>query len=269
MDTQKAIAAELENLGLAHLTLGEYVFTKKINEVLKCVELFEDDESAEVYTEIIESYVAGWFPSSKKFVRGEQYFILPEFLGEMQKEVFVDCGAYVGDTIEKYISVRAGMFGNIFAFEPDNINYRAMQYRLERLNREWALSPDKIKIVEAGVGSKTTAGMLNNQIRNGSTVSEKVDSTVDGIKIYALDDFFADQRIDFLKADIEGSEWNMLHGAEKVIRRDLPKMAICIYHSPSDMYRILLWIDSLNLGYKFSVRHHSIGHVDMVLYAYH
>ena len=60
----------------------------------------------------------------------------------------------------------------------------------------------------------------------------------------------------------------MLQGAEKIIRRDLPKMAICIYHNASDMYRILLWLAALDLGYKFSIRHHTPMNSDTVLYAY-
>ena len=263
MPTQKEIAAELENLGLAHLTIYEYVFGKRMDEVLKCVELLEDDESVEVYTELIEAYVNCRYPSEK--IRSHhQYFALPDFYEMCTKDVFVDCGGFVGDTIEEYIFVHHG-FGKIISFEPNISYYQAMQSRIERLNKEWALSPDKIQIVNAGVGNKTSAGTFINDY----TISQQTNSSDDGIKIYALDDFFADQRIDFLKADIESFEWNMLHGAEKVIRRDLPKMAVCIYHSPSDIYRILLWLESLNLGYKFSVRHHAPKFSETVLYAYH
>ena len=267
VDLQKEISNQLSDLGVAYLLVQEYVFSKRIDEILNCVKLFEDDESAEIYTEIIESYLKSQYPS-KKIFSSVQYSILPQFLGETPDEVFVDCGAYVGDTIEEYISLRNGVFGKIFAFEPDNTNYQAMEERVELLNKKWALTPDKIKLVEAGVGSRTTVGTFNKHDSFNTSISEQTNSIRDEIKIYALDDFFADQRIDFLKADIESSEWNMLHGAEKVIRRDLPKIAVCIYHNPSDLYRILLWINDLNLGYKFSVRHHSIGYPDTVLYAY-
>ncbi len=268
---QKEISKQLENLGLANLTIYEYFFAKRMNEVLRCVEILEDDGSAEVYTEVIESYLNGHYPS-KKFISDNQYFVLPEFKVLSGEEVFIDCGAYVGDTIEKYIFSHEGVFKKIFAFEPDSVNYQAMEERVKRLNKEWALTPDKIQLVKAGIGSKTTSGeklTRDANTRSAFYISEDTNSTDDGIKIYALDNFFADQRIDFLKADIEGSEWDMLHGAEKVIRRDLPKMAICIYHNLSDLYRILLWIDSLNLGYKFSIRHHLLDYFETVLYAYH
>ena len=268
MNVQKAVSAQLENLGLSYLNIDEYVFTKRQAEILKCVELLDDEESAETYAEIIECRLFGRLPQ-EKFISNDQYFILPEFRRLVEKEIFVDCGAFVGDSVEKYILAHDGTFGKIFAFEPDNINYRSMKNRVERLNREWALTDDKIQLVNAGVGLKTTDGIIENHNGLGTNISEDTNLTGDSIKIYALDDFFNEQPINFLKADIESFETDMLQGAEKIIRRDVPKIAICIYHNASDMYRILHWLNNLNLGYRFAIRHHSSLFFDTILYAYH
>ena len=270
LEVQKAASRQLENLGLDFLTIEEYIFAKRKDKILKCVELLEDEKDKEIYTEIVESRITYRLPKSN-FISRDQYFILPEFRAVSKKEVFVDCGAFVGDSVEKYIFAHDGTFGKIIAFEPDIINYRAMQVHIERLNREWALPEDKIQIVNAGVGSKTTTGILTQQARTSSAISEmyKKENLDSVVKIYSLDDFFADQRIDFLKADIESFELEMLQGAEKIIRRDLPKIAICIYHSSSDIYQIILWLANLDLGYKFSVRYYRWGYLETVLYAYH
>lgn len=42
------------------------------------------------------------------------------------------------------------------------------------------------------------------------------------------------KRIDFIKADIEGAERNMLMGATKVLKEFSPKLAICTYHLADD-----------------------------------
>ena len=267
LNVQKAVSEQLENLGLSYLNIDEYVFAKRANEILKCVELLDDEESVETYTEIIECRLTGRLPI-ERFISSDVYFKMPMFRMMTDKEVFVDCGAFVGDTVEQYLFSHGGMFGKIFAFEPDRINFDAMTARVERLNKEWALTADKIQPINAGVGLTTTKGVIENHNGLGTNISEDTNLIGDAIKIYALGDFFKDQRIDFLKADIESFELDMLQGAEKIIRRDMPKIAVCIYHNSSDIYQILLWLNSLNLGYKFSVRHHSPAYFDTVLYAY-
>jgi hypothetical protein len=42
------------------------------------------------------------------------------------------------------------------------------------------------------------------------------------------------QRVDFLKADIEGAERHALMGGGATIRRCRPRVAFCVYHYPDD-----------------------------------
>jgi len=86
--------------------------------------------------------------------------------------------------------------------------------------------------------------------------------------VYAIDDFFKEQQVSFLKADIESFELDMLRGAESVIKRDKPLLAICIYHNASDMFTIPLYIKELCSDYKFKIRQHAYDFAETVLYAY-
>ena len=58
-------------------------------------------------------------------------------------------------------------------------------------------------------------------------------------------------QIDFIKADIEGMERNLLAGAEATIRRFKPGIAICIYHLPDDPEVLQGTLSKLVPEYKF------------------
>lgn len=71
----------------------------------------------------------------------------------------------------------------------------------------------------------------------------------------------------WIKMDIEGAELDALQGACETIKRNHPKLTICIYHSEADMLRIIEYIYDLVPEYKIYIRHHSRSEVETVLYA--
>ena len=59
------------------------------------------------------------------------------------------------------------------------------------------------------------------------------------VSTVTIDDFSENHlKPTFLKMDIEGSEMNALMGSKNVISKYKPKLAICIYHKPSDLFSI-------------------------------
>ena len=76
-----------------------------------------------------------------------------------------------------------------------------------------------------------------------------------------------DRKVTFLKMDIEGSELAALRGAERIIREQRPKLAICVYHKPEDMWEIPGFILNCHPDYKLYLRHYSISYTETVLYA--
>lgn len=66
--------------------------------------------------------------------------------------------------------------------------------------------------------------------------------------------------------DIEGAELEALKGAEKVLRKCKPKLAISLYHKNEDLYQIPIWLSKVVPEYKFYLRHYSNKRWDLVLY---
>jgi len=249
-------------------TLDEYFFCKHSSEILSVYDRLEDNLSKATYANILLARM-GKAPQNQNFVCRNQYFGITEFTVPYPDEVFLDCGAYVGDTIERYLAEKEGTFQKIYAFEPNNANWGALVARTQRLKREWAIAEDKLKLIKAGVGEKSYWTGNHSSEQAGSSYNLWGSEAGEGdVRICSLDEAFAEERISFLKADIEGFEWRMLTGAERVIRRDRPRIAVCIYHSPCDMYRIALKLKELCPAYRFSIRQHKGTRSETVLYAY-
>jgi len=86
------------------------------------------------------------------------------------------------------------------------------------------------------------------------------------VRCYKLD-VFKNYKPDFICMDIEGAEPEALRGAEKLIKKYRPDLAISVYHHPLHCWSIPLWINSLKLGYKFYLRNYSGNPLETVMYA--
>lgn len=98
----------------------------------------------------------------------------------------------------------------------------------------------------------------------GSHAAAEGEVVVKGI---SLDEIVKDEKVSYIKMDIEGSELNALKGAKNVIKRDRPRLAICIYHKPEDILELPLYILDLVPEYKFYIRHYCSCMWETVLYA--
>jgi FkbM family methyltransferase len=199
----------------------------------------------------------------------EQYFCLPPYTNGFN-ECFIDAGAYVGDTLERFIQKVAGNFKHIYCFEPGKKQFRALKKRCDRLVQEWALNEKNITLVNAAIGEKKKNIYNNNfndiSLASTSLLSDKESREI--IQVYSIDDYFDSIPVSFIKFDIEGYETRTLRGASKTIIKNKPELALCTYHGAEDIFIFIEFISSLVPEYKFSLRHHSFSILETVLYCY-
>lgn len=178
------------------------------------------------------------------------------------KEVFLDCGAFDGQTVADYISASEGKYSRIIAFEPSKRAYiKLTESPIARL--------DNVELVNTGVWSKS--GMLNfdESIPGSSSFvfCNKSNSRDSFVPVTSIDDYLNGDKVTFIKMDIEGAELEALKGASDSIVKNRPKLAICIYHKQSDLVEIPLYIKSLVPDYHFYVRCYTPYGGEVVLYA--
>lgn len=228
--------------------------------------IFEDDFSYRVLEKIQDCMYMSDETMLYDIAEGNQYFAIAPFFNT-GNEYYVDLGGYVGDTLEKFFFAHNGAYNHIWIFEPGKEQLDALNVRLKRLKREWALEDTSISVVSGAVGNENGINYVSTP---GNLLSmQVVDSGEKQISVYRLDDFFdRGESITFIKADIEGSEYEGLLGAEKIIREQKPKLALSVYHKPDDLLRVYSLLTKWNLGYKYALRHHSAMLMDTTLYCW-
>ncbi len=236
-------------------------FGRQKARIKKNLNLLADKKSRRVYLGMIKFRITrkeSDFPGYE----GNQYF--PQDIINMnclRGGVFVDCGGYDGDTSLEFITKTEGDYKRIVVFEPDE----GLQNKIKaRLTEE-----KNITMIKQGVWNKDTNVHFNicsNGMSKIVPVSRNMDKR-DIIEVTAIDNCDVCREAAFIKMDIEGAEWKALHGAERLIIRNHPVLAICIYHSHADMIRIIPYIHRLCPEYKLYVRQHSYSTSETVLYA--
>lgn len=264
-----AIRQQLSALQVECYHIDDVILRLHKSNVLECYDLLEDAVSKDTYAHIIICRIKGLYPQ-EKYVIPDQYFALRNFRQRIPREVFIDCGAFVGDSIERYIWKKDGVFNKIIAFEPDRKNFLSLEKRTARLIREWNFSSEQISIYPYGVSdrsiaSKITQDSTNNGLSSKITTNPSADS--EECRLIALDEFIKEP-FSFLKADIEGYEYKMISGARNSIIKYKPLLAVCIYHNAADLYDIPLLIKAITPEYKLRIRHHSDLLDETVLYAW-
>ena len=253
--------------GRARIPKASFYFLLNKNRVNKIINFLSDQESKETFKKII-LWRQEKLPGKKPFHGGEekQYFI-NDFFEYGKKEVLIDCGAYIGDTIENFLKLPI-KYRQIIAFEPSTENFL-------KLKNNYGKNP-RFMLVHGGVYSKE--GMLYFSGLGGHGIVSETPKGVDGeisIKVHSIDGLQLQEKVTFIKMDIEGTEMDALKGAKATLLKDKPRLAICIYHSNKDMLRIAEWIHALVPEYKLFIRHHGsedyihpiMGPAETVLYA--
>ena len=171
----------------------------------------------------------------------------------------VDCGAYVGEFLD-YAVERKFSIGSYYAFEPDPTNYEKLKSRMQNL-------PLDVPGVSfpLGVAEKVKQVRFSADGNLGAAISEIGDTV---IQVTSLDSALMNIPINYIKMDIEGAEMDALRGSLEVLKRNKPSLAISAYHKPEDLWEIGLWLDGLDLGYKFALRQYGHQCFDTVLYAF-
>ncbi|MGN6370805.1 MAG: FkbM family methyltransferase [Phycisphaerae bacterium] len=182
-------------------------------------------------------------------------------------DTVVEGGAWIGDTAERFAHA-VGSDGRVYCFEPTPATFDALTANMKKLGLA-----DIVQPVNAGLGA--TEGRASFCISRGDSGDFFVAGQYGNapgditVQITTIDAFCKTNRVQpgFIKMDIEGSEHAAIEGARHTITTCKPRLAICIYHKPHDLWSIPLRLRELNPDYRFYLGQHARGITETVIYA--
>lgn len=218
-----------------------------------------DERSRDVLIAFLNSRITGNPEHIFDYHDPCQYFPadIPGYPQFTEDETFVDCGAFVGDTLLDFVKHTNRKYRKVYAFEPDEKNHQAL---LATIQEEGI--PNVTALRKGVSDTRETLKFVSREI--SSQVSDQGTTTID---VDTIDAVVGDEPVSFIKMDVEGYELEALRGAQSSIRLHRPKLAISVYHKPDDLIRIPQLIHSLNPDYTYYLRAHKCMSIDVVLYA--
>lgn len=169
-------------------------------------------------------------------------------------DVVIDAGANVG-LFSAYASSKGAI---VYSFEPNKEVAKILR-KVSELNNGF-------QIIDKALSDKKGIGLLGYN-QSASTMGRIIEMNnsqneiIQEIAITSIDELVENnviEKVDFIKADIEGSERDMLRGAKETLKKFGPKISICTYHLPDDREVLTKIILDANNEYKIEYGEHKL-----------
>ncbi|SIO55145.1 methyltransferase, FkbM family [Singulisphaera sp. GP187] len=229
------------------------------DEIRRAFRLMADEASRREFVAQVRHRLFQDFDGLPPAVEEEQYFCDSLFASDPH-EVFVDCGAFDGDTLKVFLERKGDGFDHYYALEPDPLNFEKLRAYVETLPTAVAARISALPLASSDRRTKTRidpSGLASSRIGQGSVEVDCV----------PLDELLAEHVPTTIKMDVEGAEFETLKGARGLIQAHSPLLNVCVYHTQDHLWVLPLLIQSMNPDYHYYLRPHKNEVFDLVCYA--
>jgi len=227
------------------------------DDVLSATELWADERSLREYVDQVRWRLSGDFAALSP-PEPNQYFA-DDIVRVGSDEVFVDCGAFTGDTLLD-VARRVTSWRAYHAFEPDPATFAVLRGAAESLPTSLG---ERVHLHRAATADRRGTAMFNATGLGSAQLSATGEYEVE---LLAIDETVTETRPTFIKMDIEGAEAAALTGAARTIREGQPLLAVSAYHKQADLWELPTMVQGMRADYRLFLRPHAAEGFDTVLY---
>ena len=230
--------------------VGEYFdkdfYNSNYDEIIRAYNCLADEESRAVFSSVINYKLTGKmeYLLSTFETREEIYSLMP-----VDKiETVIDAGAYNGDTAKEAKQYFPHL-KKIYAIEPDKKNYKKL------LKYSEAECDIDVVAINSAVWNDNSSGVFFGSGNRNSTAvaTASYEHKSDEISMLRIDGI-TDEKIDYIKYDVEGAEQQSLEGSRNLILRDSPTLLVSLYHRSKDIFALTNYINQVYPSYKLYLR---------------
>ena len=207
--------------------------------------MLADETSKKTFADVINYKISGNFRYLLDYTSTDEVFT--NLIRLSNDEVYVDLGAYNGDTILEFLKYSKGEYKKIIGLEPNAKNFK----RLCKNTKD-------VKSLEVyNYASWDTQTTLEFSIGSGrmSTVNSGNATKVQEVQAIAVDTLFDGSKDmpTLLKLDVEGADRQAILGCKHIIENG-SRVITALYHRNQDLFYIPLLIHSINPKLKLYIR---------------
>ena len=228
------------------------IYSSHSREIGEISKIFSDEKSEEIFDKIINFRKTYDLEYIRNFEDNQRHQYFEPFLPDSLDGSFIDVGAFDGWTSKCFRSIY-GESNRIIMLEPDPLNREIYFDQISAIPNS--------ELLAKGAGERfkkerfSSAGSASGISRAGQHE----------VEIVPLDSV-TNKKVGMIKMDIEGAEMSALRGAENILYKFLPILAIACYHSPLQLLEIPSYISRLNGDYKVFLRHYTESIYETVAY---
>ena len=224
----------------------EEFFDNHSSELLNAREMMADEKSKIIFDNIIRYKLTGKL-SYLKATEDSEDNVNNELLKCEKYQIYADLGAYNGDTVRSYLEYCPNLT-EIYAFEPDFRNFKKLSLYAESESRAKIYSfnyaswnkDETVEFISSGNRNSSKDGTNSHKSKTIPIEARRLDSIID--------------KVDFIKYDVEGAEYEAIMGCKKLITTSAPDLLVSLYHRNEDLYTLPLLLKKLHPEYKLYIR---------------